>query len=463
MIFYRFIDIRRSLPLLLALLFFVPVDGTARQVDEPVVRADHRATTTVQRFTTPGGMTVLLSESHANPMVEVRLLAPGGGAHDPAGKAGVASLTAWMFNEGGGEMDSETFQERLAFYGIALGADAAKETLEVELTTLTEHLEEAWARLADALLRPRFDDKDFQRARNERIADLTKSLESPGFRAGRAFYRKLYGDHPYAEPVSGTLESVPRIELADVKRRHEAAFRAPDMVMAVAGDIDMNRLKSLITKHLSGLNPEPGPFKPLPTAKNPPAGGHEHIEMDIPQTTLRLGILGIDREDPDYYAFLVMNQIFGGGGLSSRLNEEIREKRGLAYGIFSYLLMLPSRGPFVIGTKTKTASVAESLEIIKKEVRRLVEKGVTETELTETKRYLTGSFPLRLDGLDKLAGNWSAIGYYKRGWDYLDKWPERIRAVSRESIQRAAKRLLDLDKFQIVTVGRPLAKPQPAP
>ena len=438
----------RRVALFLALLFWLSLPA-------------HADGTRVAPFTGPGGVEVLLAESHANPMVEVRILVPGGSARDPAGKAGVASLTAWMFNEGGGDLDSEGFRERLDFYGIALGADAGRESLEVSLTTLTEHLDEAWARLADALLRPRFDPRDFARARSERIAELTKSQEEPAVRAALALQRLIYPGHPYAEPVSGDLESIPRIELEDVRQRHFEAFRGAGMVMAVAGDIDMARLQALMDRHLSGLNPQPGPFQPLPLAETPAVGRHEHIEMDIPQTTLRLGIVGINRQDPDYYALQVMNQILGGGGLSSRLNEEIREKRGLAYGVFSYFSPLPARGVFVVGTKTKTASTAETLELIRREIRRMADEGVGEEELAETKLYLTGSFPLHLDGLGKLADNWSTIGYFRRGLDYLDRWPDRIRAVTREQVQGVARRILDLDRFQVVTVGRSETTPPP--
>ncbi|MBF0272450.1 MAG: insulinase family protein [Magnetococcales bacterium] len=406
-------------------------------------------------FVTSNGIQVFLVENHVNPMVETRILARGGGVYDPAGREGVAAMTAWMFNEGAGELDSVAFQERLHYYGISLGASAGQDTLDVSMTTLSDHLDEAWTRLGEAMIRPRFVEQDFQRGVRERVAELIKSEEEPTFRATRAIFPMIFGErHPYASPVNGTVESVKRIELADIRRHHAAVFRGPGMVIAVAGDVGLERLKGLVEKHLSGLESQPGPLGPPPEAVPVEKGTEQHVEMDLPQTTVRIGVVGIHRDDPDFYALMVMNQILGGGGLTSRLNRVIREERGLAYGVFSYFSPLAGRGPFMVGTETKNASVEEALSLIRRELTRLVEEDVGETELADVKRYLTGSFPLQLDGLDKLADTWSRIGYYQRGMDYLDKWPERIRAVTREDVRRVAKRILPLKRLCTVTVGK---------
>lgn len=415
--------------------------------------ASVHAASAVQYFQGPGGLEVYFVESHANPMVEIRLLARGGSAFDPPEKAGVASLTAWMFNEGGGKMDATTFQERLTFHGISLGATASKDTLSVRLTTLTKQLDEAWSRLSDALLRPRFDEKDFARARAEQSAGIMKGREQPGVQASILLHQKLYPNHPYGHPVSGTLESLQRITTNDIRRFHQNAFHAPSTVLAVAGDMDLARLKALIHRHLSKLDATPSPFPPIPQAKEVTMG-QQHLVMDVPQTALSLGTLGVNRHDPDYYAFYVLNQILGGSGLSSRLNEEIREKRGLAYGVYSYSSPLEGGGPFVVGMKTKTASANEALFLIYQEIQRMAKDGVSELELQEVKRYLSGSFPLYLDGLSKLSSIWSTIGFYKRGLDYLEKWPERIHAVTRKDVLRAARRILDLSQFYTVTAGK---------
>ncbi|MEO5331687.1 MAG: insulinase family protein [Magnetococcus sp. YQC-5] len=408
----------------------------------------------IQQFVTPRGASVVLIENHAIPMVEVRILVRGGGVYDPPGREGVASLTSWMFNEGAGELDSVAFQERLHYYGISLSASASTDTIEVTMMTLSEHLEEAWTRLGDALMRPRMAAVDFQRAVRERTAELIKSEEDPDFRVIRAVYPMIFGKHPYARPVNGTVESLKKIELADLRRHHDATFRGAGMVVAVAGDVTLEQLKQMTSRHLAGLNGSPGPFSKVAKAEPGEEGSTRHIEMDLPQTTLRVGVVGISRDDPDFYAMTVMNQILGGGGLPSRLTTSIREKRGLAYGVSSYFLPLPGQGPFLVGTETKTESAGEVLSLIHQELRRMVEEEVGEEELRDTKRYLTGSFPLQLDGLDKLAETWCRVIFYQRGLDYLDKWPERIRAVTAGDIQRVAKRILVFKRLHTVSVGK---------
>ncbi|MBF0417051.1 MAG: insulinase family protein [Magnetococcales bacterium] len=413
----------------------------------------------IQTWVEENGLQVILIENHVNPMVEVRILARGGAAHDPVGREGLASLTAWMFNEGGGEFDSSAFQERLHYYGISMAADVGSDTIEVHLTSLSEHLDEAFARMGDAMLRPRFAQADFERALRERSAELIKSEEDPSFRASRALMPMIFGNHPYARPTTGTQESIKRIELADIRLHHQSTFRAPGMVMAIAGDVTRDQIEARLKRHLEKLSSEPGPFVPPPKATPAEKGLEKHIEMDQPQTTVRMGVVAMDREDPDFYALTVMNQLLGGGGLTSRLNQVVREERGLAYGIFSGFSPLAGRGPFTISTETKTESAREAVALIRSELKRMMEEEISEAELGDVLRYLTGSFPLHLDGLDKLAETWCRIGFYRRGLDYLDTWPDKIRAVTRADIQRVAKRILNLDRLQTVTVGRSSTNP----
>ncbi|MBF0589209.1 MAG: insulinase family protein [Magnetococcales bacterium] len=416
-------------------------------------------------FTAASGMQVYLVESHAVPMMEVTIMTPGGSQHEPEKKAGLASLTAWMMNEGGGDYTPEAFQERLEFYGIDLSGSAGRDVLELSMTTLSENAEIAWAMLGDAVLRPRFDQEAFERARRERRAELIKSKERPGSRASKVLYRTLYGEHPYAHPVNGTLASVENLTLEDIKGFFKQTFHGPSMVLSVAGDVTPDQLRGLIDKHLGALDSTPSPIKPPPMAQPSIHGSINHIEMNVPQTTLRIGVVGIDRHDPDFYPMIIMNQILGGGGFTSRLNEEVREKRGLTYGVFSYFSPLTARGPFVIGLETKTSTAAEALKVVHDEIEKMANKGVTDQEMADIKRYLTGSFPLRLDGLGRLSGIWARIGYYKRGLDYLDKWQDRIRAVTRADVSRVARRLLKIPKLHVVTVGKgsqPPKLPTPA-
>ncbi len=408
----------------------------------------------VNRFQGPGGMTVYHIPSDANPLIMVEILVRGGASYDPDGKAGVASLTGWMFNEGGGDLDSSAFRERLDYYGISLSGSAGRDAMTVSMSTLSKHVDIAWGMMMDAMVRPRFDESDFERAVADQVATLKKEQEKPATIASLALSRAIYGDHPYGRPAKGDLESVARIKLEDLKKFHADAFRLPDLVLAVAGDITLPRLRELVEKSFADMNPAPGPFRPIELARSKASPDGQHIEMDVPQTAIRLGGVGIHSHDPDYYPMVVMNQILGGGGFASRLTKEIREKRGLTYGVFSYFSPLAAQGPFVVGMKTKTASVDESITLIRRELTRMAEEEVGEEELSDIKRYLTGSFPLNLDGLGKLAGVWGVIGYYKRGLDYLERWPERISAVTPADIRRVARRILDSKRLHIVTVGR---------
>lgn len=405
-------------------------------------------------FQTKGGMRVFLVENHANPMIEVAILTRGGSAFDPVGKEGVASLTAWMFNEGAGTMDSEEFHGRLDFYGIHMEGEASRDTLGVGMTTLSEHAEEAFRLLSLALTQPRFHSEDFERARQERIVELKQNQENADWLAGRQLYSRMFAGHPYGHPVVGTEESVARITLDDLRRFFARSFRAPQMVMAVAGDITEDALRSLLDRLLGELDSRPSPHGGIAPTPSIGAGAVTHVELESSQTAIQMGVVAMDREDPDYYPLLVLGQVFGGPGLPSRLNEEIRERRGLSYGVHAFFSPLAARGPFVVAMKTKTASVGDALQLIRVEMQRLAAEGVTEDELVDVKRYLTGSFALNFDTLKKQAVTWSLIGYHRRGMDYLRRWPERIQAVSGEDVKRVARRILDPDRFFTVTVGK---------
>ncbi|MBF0156208.1 MAG: insulinase family protein [Magnetococcales bacterium] len=442
-------------------------DSTPAQVEEKSgTGLPPRPGTAVQTFTTPRGMVVYLFESHSNPMVEVRILAGGGSAQDPVGKEGLASLAAWMFNEGGGDLDAAAFHDRLDRFGIVLSAEAGRDTTEVTLTSLTQHLDVAWASLADALIRPRHDGANLERGRAELIASWANGRSDPDVVAGEALDRSLYGKHPYARPTGGTEDSLKGIGLTDVAGFHQELYRGRNMVMAVAGDVTPARLQELLSRHLSGLSDEPTALRPVPPAEGIPQEGPIHLPMDIPQSTVRLGVIGINRADPDFFPLLVLNHILGGGSFSSRLTEEIRQKRGLAYSVYSHFITDIGRGSWSIDTKSKTASAQEALALIRAEIARLYQDGVTEAELQQAKEYLTGSFPLRLSGLGNIASTWAIVAFHKRGTDYLEKWPERVRAVGRDDILRVARRLLVTSQWHVVTVGRnatPSADPSAGP
>ncbi|MBF0110342.1 MAG: insulinase family protein [Magnetococcales bacterium] len=409
---------------------------------------------TARFLTTRGGIRVYLVENHANPMVELNLLTRGGSVFDPRGREGVAYLTAWMFNEGAGSMDSEAFRDRLDELGIRMDGNANRDTLEVSMTTLSLHLEEALRLLSLAVLEPRHDVRDFERARQETVVALRQKREDADWLAGERLYAMMYAGHPYAHPPMGYEESQARITLNDVRRFHVLSFRAPQMVIAVAGDVTEETLGPLLERHFGGVDVRPSLHGAIPETGTLASGGTVHLEMDSPQTAIQMGMIAMDREDADYYPMVVLNQILGGPGLTSRLNEEIREKRGLTYGIHSHFAPLEKRGPLTISMKTRTEATAQSIGLIHEAMRLLAREGGDADELSDVKRYLVESFALNLDTLKKQAATWSLVGYYRRGIDYLRRWPERIEAVGREDIQRVARRVLDPERYATVTVGR---------
>ncbi|MBF0310110.1 MAG: insulinase family protein [Magnetococcales bacterium] len=406
-----------------------------------------------QHGETDRGMPVYLVESHTLPMVQIRLLIRAGSAYDPEGKEGLSELTAWMFNEGAGPWDGQAFQERLEFHGVRLQAQSGRDLLSISVTTLTEHAEEAWHLLGEALIRPRLDGAAFGRAIEDLLSNLEKEREEPTTLAQKALWQRVYGKHPYGKPAKGRVESVRGLTLADLADFRDKAFRGPGMVMAVAGDLDWERLSRLNATYLKDLNAEPGPFAPIEKAPDSLSGQSLHIPLETPQTALLLGRVGIDRHDADYFPLMVLNHMLGGSGLTSRLSLEIREKRGLTYGVDSAFDPLEGRGAFLISLRTKNASVREALELVKRELKRTVQEGFSEEEVAEAKRNLIGSFPLQLDGLGKLATNWSNIGFYRRGPDYLEQWASRVEGVSLGDLRRVAARLLNPEGFSVVTAG----------
>ncbi|MBF0620584.1 MAG: insulinase family protein [Magnetococcales bacterium] len=413
-----------------------------------------QAAVPAQHFTMDNGLVVVLVESHANPMSHVRILFPGGSYHDPKGKEGVASLAAWMANEGAGNRDATAFQAVMDFHGIHLNGDSSRDHFGVEMTTLTEHEQTAWQLFADAVLTPRFDQDIFQRAAEERLASLKRNQEDPEHFASRIFMENLYKDHLHARPTKGSLDSVPTIKVNDLKKFREDVVRAPGAVLVVAGDMTLNRLKGLVETHLNALSNKPTPLRPPSKKSWGEPGIAAHKEMDVSQTTVQMGFVGIERQDPDYFTVILLDHLLGGGGFGSRLNEEIREKKGLVYSVYSYYAPWPGRGPWIIWLQTKNESVQEAVDTVKTQLKDLAENGPSEKEITDAKLHLVGSFPLRLRGLSTLASVWASVAFYRRGWDYLDTWTERVEAVTRDDLQRVAKRFFKLDQLHVVTVGK---------
>ncbi len=408
----------------------------------------------IKRVVSDGGVEAWLVEDHTNPVMTMQFLFRGGAIADPPGKAGTAHMTSGLLDEGAGEMPSFEFQRALEDKAIKLSFDAGRDSFSGTLKTLTENRGQAFDMLRLALTQPRFDEEPVARIRAQILASLARQLEDPDVIAGRKWMAETFPDHPYGTPVQGTPESIKAIEIADMKSFVASRFARDNLVIGVAGDITPEQLAPLLDEAFGAL---PEKAAPLEVAKVEPKldGTTSVVRRDIPQSVVVFGQEGVDRQDPDWYAAYVMNYILGGGGFSSRLMEEVREKRGLAYGVYTYLQPLDYAALLSGTVATENARVAESLRVIRDEWRRMRDQGPTAEELENAKTYLIGSFPLQLTSTGGIAGILASVQLDRLGIDYLDNRDELIRAVTVADVQRVAKRLLDPERLKAVVVGDP--------
>lgn len=406
----------------------------------------------IQEIKTERGLTAWLVESNSIPMVSFEIAFRSGTAFEPQNKPGLASFTANLLDEGTTSLSDRDFKANLERIGARFGAGADKLNLTLTLDTLTEHTNAAVALLADALKNPAFTDVAADRVRAMTLAALKRQKEDPGSIARNAFTEALYGNHPYATPLLGTEESVPALTPTDARAYHTAQFTKANMVIAVVGDITPKALAKLLDENFGDL-PQGTERNTVAAAPTDPKPEKISITRPIPQSTVILGHLGISREHPDYFKVFVMNHILGGGGFSSRLMSEIREKRGLTYGVSSGFGPLPQRGSFVAQLATKNADAQAAAELVKEEIKKLQATPVSDAEFADAMNYLTGSFPLRLDSNDKILGYLTVMQMEDLGADYLEDWTNKIKAVTKADVQATAKTHLKPDSFIQVIVG----------
>jgi len=418
----------------------------------------------VERVVSPGGIEAWLIEDHTNPIISLDLAFRGGAALDPAGKAGLANMVSGLIDEGAGGLESQAFQGRLEDLSIRLRFSAGRDVFNGELRTLSENRAAAFDLLRLALTQPRFDAEPVERIRAQILAGLARRAENPNSIAARTLRRILFPNHPYGQPVEGTPESVESVTVADLGRFVAARFGRDTLIIGVVGDITPDALGQLLDKTFLDLPARAGAFE-VAAARPSGAGRLVIVEKDVPQSVVLFGQEGILRDDPDYYAAYVVNYILGGGGFSSRLYKEVREKRGLAYSVYSYLQPMDHGALVVGGVATQNGRVARALELIRAEWARMGEAGPSATELDDAKRYLTGSFPLRFSSSGRISGMLVGMQLEHLGIDYLDRRNALIETVDLDTARRVARRLYDADKLAVVVVGHPdgLAASDPTP
>jgi len=420
-----------------------------------------QAAAKIQRLISPGGIEAWFVQDATVPLIAMEYSFAGGSAQDPKDKSGVANLVGDLLDEGSGDLDSKTFHERLDRRAIELSFSATRDTFRGSLRMLRDNKDEAFDLLRMALTSPHFDTADVERIRSQVISGLRRETTNPSSLASRQFLEVAFGDHPYGRQTNGTLESVPTVTAADMKDYVGRVLAKDTLKVAVVGDVDPATLGKLLD-HTFGSLPAKANLVPVPDieAANPPQ--RAFVPLDVPQTVITFGGPGVKRSDPNFMAAYVVNHILGGGGLSSRLYREVREKRGLAYSVFESLLWMEHSAVFIGNTGTRADRANDTIDAIEKEVRRIAEEGPTQKELDEAKSYLKGSQMLALDTSSKLAQALLQYQQDKLPIDYIEKRNAIVDAVTLDDAKAAAKRLWGQGLLTVVVGRAPQAAAQPA-
>lgn len=409
----------------------------------------------VQRVVSDRGIVAWLVEDHTNPIISTSFAFRGGAIADPKGKAGTGNMVSGLLDEGAGEMRAYDFQKALEDKAVRLSFDANRDTFSGSLRTLAENRDFAFDMLRLALTQPRLDSEPIERIRAQILAGLARELQDPNNVASRRWMALAFPQHPYGTAVNGTPETVRAINRDDLQGFIKGRFARDNLVIGVSGDISAEQLKPLLDKAFADLPEKAAPLSVTPAT--PAASGAVLVEQrEIPQSVVVFGKNGIARNDPEWYAAYILNYILGGGGFNSRLMEEVREKRGLAYSVSTYLQPLDYSPLMAGGVATQNDRVAQSIEVIRGEWRRLRDEGPTEEELKNAKTYLTGSFPLQLTSTAAIANILVSIQLDDLGIDYLDRRNALIEKATLDDVKRVAQRLLDPAQLSWMVVGNPV-------
>ncbi|MEQ8965111.1 MAG: pitrilysin family protein [Azospirillaceae bacterium] len=414
-----------------------------------------RAAAEVQRVVSPGGIEAWLVESHAVPVIAMDFAFEGGTALDPEGKEGLANLASATLDEGAGDLDSQAFRQRLADNGIRLRFSAGTDTFSGSLQTVTEKAEEAFSLTALALTAPRFDEAAVARMKAAIGAEIRRNVADPDWLSRRALYERVFAGHPYGRPSRGTLPTLASLTPEDLRGFVARRLAKDNLVVGVAGDITPEELGSVLDRVFGGLPDTAAPVD-IPEIEAPSAAGETIlVERAGAQSTLFIAQPGLRRDDPDWYAATVLNSILGAGVFTSRLGTELREERGLTYGIYSRLAAWDHADLWLVSGSLSNANVAEALATIREVWSGVAEDGVTRAELDDAKTYLTGSFPLNFTSTDSLSGALVAMQRDGLGIDYLDRRNGYVEDVTLDDVNALAARLLDAKAMTTVVAGDP--------
>lgn len=435
----------------LTLAFFV-VLATPAFAKEPA--ANTGKVLNVKTFTTPAGILVWLVEDHSIPVISLNYSFEGGLAHDPEGKPGVARLVSILLDEGAENMDSQAFQAKLSDNAISIGFTAGRDAFFGELRTITDNRGLAFDLLRAALTAPRFDDDAIVRMKNANTAQIKRDIGDPAWLSARTFNGMLFEGHPYALPGYGNLSSMQSITKKDLINFTKTQFTRNVLKVSIAGDINTAEATALIDKTFGAL-PAKGIAVDGATVQPKYAGKTILLPLDTPQTYIAIGMPGIQRDDKDWHAAVIMNYIVGGGSFDSWLMTEVREKRGLTYGIYSSLQSMLHAAILQVSLSSSNENVAEALSVIRAQLQRMSETGPTEQEVKDAKAYLTGSLMLELTSTGDIAGVLNGLQRDNMDAEYINRRNNMLNAITLSDVRRVAKRLLQTDALTTILVGKP--------
>jgi zinc protease len=409
----------------------------------------------VERVVSEQGIEAWLIRDTSNPITTVKFAFRGGSSLDPAEKSGLSRLAASTMDEGAGNLDSAAFQGALEDNSISLSFDTGLDTFRGTLRTLNENRDQAFDLLKMALTQPRFDAEPVERLRAQLISQVTQSQENPRYLSSRRIFEVAFEGHPYARSSDGTAETLAAITDTDLRDFVATRLARENVFIGVVGDIDAETLKTYLDGTFGDL-PEKTSVRPLQDHAPTFSGGVYVIDVDVPQSAIQFAQPGIARDDEDFFTAYVLNYVLGGGGFVSRLYEEVREKRGLAYSVYSYLMPLQSSAMVLGGAGTANERVGETIETVQSVWRVFAENGPTEEELTDAKTFLTGNFPLRFTDSERIANMLVTMQVEDLGIDYIDRRNSYVEAVSMADAKRVAKQLFQPENLTFVIAGKPV-------
>ena len=412
-----------------------------------------RAEIDITEVTSPGGINAWLVQEESIPFVALELRFKGGASLDLPGKRGATNLMVGLLEEGAGDLDSRAFSERAESLAASFDFDIGDDAVSISARFLVENQDEALALLRDAITQPRFDQDAIDRVKAQIVSVVRSDAQDPDNLVGVAFDTMVFGDHPYGSAIEGTEDSIAALTRDDLIEAHKGALARDRVYVGAAGDISAEELAVVLDKLLADL-PETGTPQASAVDVSTEAGVTV-VPFDVPQSVAIFGHEGIARDDPDFFPAFVLNEILGGGGFEARLMEEVREKRGLTYGVYSYLVPKDHASLYLGRVSSANDRIAEAIQVIRDEWSKMAETGVTEEELEVAKTYLTGAYPLRFDGNGPIANILVGMQMDDLPVDYVNTRNAKIEAITLDDIKRVAARVLKPEALHFVVVGQP--------